>query len=197
MPIVIDVQSAAVIARLSDMLNQINYVKRTGIGAALSQFQTEDMHRDRPFTMRSRGAGRATTIVRPHSLYEMQRSEMASRQFARATIRYQKFIASGRKYRKRRPKYIAIAMRNYRKWSTRPILRDVMYDKLKDRLEKMMSEKLRWEHSRHKAAAARVEDRVEHAVEQLVIRRWGAAGAAAVQVFKGARAATRGGGSGD
>jgi hypothetical protein len=43
--------------------------------------------------------------------------------------------------------------------------------------------------------AARVEDRVEAAVERLVVRRWGALGAAAVQVFKGARAATRGGGS--
>ena len=86
-------------------------------------------------------------------------------------------------------------MRGYRKWSTRPILRSIMLTKLKDRLEDMMHTRLSWNRSRGKAAAARVEDRIEHAVEQLVVRRYGALGAAAVQAFKGARAATRGGGS--
>ena len=70
-----------------------------------------------------------------------------------------------------------------------------MLTKLKDRLEDMMHTRLSWNRSRGKAAAARVEDRIEHAVEQLVVRRYGALGAAAVQAFKGARAATRGGGS--
>jgi hypothetical protein len=86
-------------------------------------------------------------------------------------------------------------MRGYRKWSTRPILRASMLSKLEDRLADMMHSKLRWDLSRHRAAAARVEERVEHAVETLIIKRYGALGAAAVQVFKGARAATRGGGT--
>jgi hypothetical protein len=122
----------------------------------------------------------------------MQRSEMASRRFSRSVARYERFLASGKKRRKRKPKYIVIATSGYRKWSTRPILREIMLSKLKDRLATMMNSALKWEHGRGKAAAAREEDRVEAAVETLVVRRYGAAGAAAVQAFKGARAAARG-----
>ena len=60
-----------------------------------------------------------------------------------------------------------------------------MLTKLKDRLEDMMHTRLSWNRSRGKAAAARVEDRIEHAVEQLVVRRYGALGAAAVQDLQG------------
>jgi hypothetical protein len=41
------------------MLNQIAHFKRVDLGAELSKWQTEDMYRDRPFTMRSRGKGTA------------------------------------------------------------------------------------------------------------------------------------------
>jgi hypothetical protein len=192
--IIVHAETGPVLARLTDMLNQINYMKRTGIGTALSDFQTHDMGRDRPFTMRSRGKGTATTVIRQHSLAELERSAAASRLFRRATIRYAKFIASGKKIRRRRPRYAVIAPSGYRKWSTRPILREIMLSKLQERLGKMMEEKLRWEHSRGKARAAHVESAVEHAVEKLVIRQYGALGAAAVQAFRGARGAMRGGG---
>jgi hypothetical protein len=198
MTIVIDVQTGPVLARLNSMLDQINYVKRTGIGSELSKWQTEDMHRDRPFTMKSRAAGRATTIVRPHSLYEMTRSETASRQFLRASIRYQKFLASGKRVRKRKPKYVRIATSGYRKWSTRPILRQTLVAKLKDRLDALVSSKLRWELSRGKAVAAHAHDEAAHIAKVWAIRVYGAAGAAAVRAVEAVeRLERRSGGGGE
>jgi hypothetical protein len=184
MPIVIDVEAGGVLARLNGMLDQINYVKRTGIGAELSKFQTEDMGRDKPFTMKSRAAGRATTIVRPHSLYEMERSAAASHRFRRATIRYEKFLASGKKRRKRKPRYVAIATSGYRRWSTRPILRSTMLAKLRDRLDDMLNAKLRWELSRGRAAAAHARDEAAHVAKGWAVKVYGAAGAAAVRAVE-------------
>ncbi|MET0722630.1 MAG: hypothetical protein ABWY64_17615 [Tardiphaga sp.] len=77
----IELDTKAIERRLEGMIQKIDHFKRVDVGAELSHWQTEDMHRHRPFTMRSRRAGRAATIIRPHSLYEMK----GRRRFARRT----------------------------------------------------------------------------------------------------------------
>src|SRR6516164_11254266 len=57
-----------------------------------------------------------------------------------------------------------------------------------DRLESMMSSRLKWELSRGKAAAAHARDEAEHAMKVFAIRVGGARGAAAVKAFEAARA---------
>jgi len=189
--LVIDVEAGAVLARLTGMLDQIRHVKRVDVGAELSTWQTDDMHRHRPFTMRSRGRGTATTKVRPHSLYEMRQSEMASRRFLRATARYQKFIASGRRRPKRKPRYISIAESGYRKWSTRPILREVLLARLRERMDALLAHKLRWELSHRRAVAAHAADEIHHAAKVFAVQIFGARGAAAVEVVDRLRALER------
>jgi hypothetical protein len=112
------VNSLAVERRLDDMLHKIGHFKRVDIGQELSAWQTEDMHRHRPFTMRNRRAGIARTIIRPHSRYEMG----LRRRIARRMIRKGRYL----------PRY-----------SNRPILRDVLLEKLQSRLS-ILSEKLNW-----------------------------------------------------
>ena len=63
-----------------------------------------------------------------------------------------------------------------------------MLTKLKDRLDHLMSSKLKWELSRGKATAARAKDEAEHAMKVFAIRVYGARGAAAVRAFDAARA---------
>ena len=138
--ITIDAQAA--LDRVNDMLHKIDHFKRVDIGAGLSQFQTEDMHRHRPFTMRSRAKGLATTVVRPHSLYEMERSGRIQRRYAKARTRYLGYIAAG-KQRRRKPKYVSLA-ESYRHWSTRPVLRQEMYDVLNQRMTRLFIDKIHW-----------------------------------------------------
>jgi hypothetical protein len=120
------------------MLAKIDHFKRVDIGAELSDWQTEDLDRHRPFTMRSRSRGRATTVIRPHSRFEVQRSQYAGRQFGRL----QKILA---KPRKRAYRGAALAYRLYRRWSTRPILRAEMEQKLEERMTRLLEEKIKWE----------------------------------------------------
>jgi hypothetical protein len=76
-----------------------------------------------------------------------------------------------------------------------------MLTKLKDRLDHLMSSKLKWELSRGKAAAAHVRDEAVHAMKVFAIKVYGPQGAAAVKAFDAARALyerrTDGGGSGE
>ena len=123
--------------RLEGMREKIRHAKAVDIGAELSDWQTEDMHRNRPFTMRSRAKGTATTIVRPHSLYEVERS-----------ARYQH--ASGL-YARRLAKRLAKAKRRLRviktfqpKTSTRPYLRPELEAELIERMATMLKEKIKW-----------------------------------------------------
>ena len=87
--IAISIDTKPVSARLGAMIGRIDHFKRVGIGQGLSDFQTIDMHRDKPFTMRSRAKGMATTKIRPHSLYEMKQAgktrRRAVRRFAKST----------------------------------------------------------------------------------------------------------------
>jgi len=75
-----------------------------------------------------------------------------------------------------------------------------MLAKLKDRLDHLMSSKLKWELSRGKAAAARTRDEAEHAIKVFAVKVLGAQGAAAVRAIDAARAIERrtgGGGGGE
>jgi hypothetical protein len=117
--------------RLGAMLAKIDHFKRVDIGAGLSDFQTQDMHRHRPFTMRSRAKGLAVTKIRPHSLYEMQHSY-------RAAQRFNRYVRSTAKRRRKKPP------RFYAHLSTRPILREGMLDVLDERMTNLLNEKIKW-----------------------------------------------------
>lgn len=113
---------------VSGMIRKVNHFKRVDIGTTLSDWQTEDLHRKRPFTMRSRAKGMAATRIRPHSRYEVMRSRKAQRRLAR---------------RAKRKTFIA-ASAIYRKWSTRPILRADMRTLLVRRLSDALHKLIVW-----------------------------------------------------
>jgi hypothetical protein len=113
------VNSLAVENRLNDMLHKLGHFKRVDIGQEMSAWQTEDMHRKRPYTKRNRRAGSASTTVRPHSRYEMGHR----RRVARRLIRKGRYLP---------------------RWSTRPILRDVLLERLQNRLDILVADKLTW-----------------------------------------------------
>jgi hypothetical protein len=131
----ISVDAEALSKKIDGMIIKIDHFKRVDLGAGLSDFQTEDMHRHRPFTMRSRAKGMATTKIRPHSLYEMEHS-------LRATRRVQRFIkgrlTSPAKIRRRKPP------RFYVHTSNRPILREELYSVLEERMVNLLEEKIKW-----------------------------------------------------
>jgi hypothetical protein len=128
---------------IKHMIGKIDHFKRVDIGTGMSEFQVEDLHRDRPFTMRSRARGIAATKIRPHSLYEMRRSVGAFRKYRRALPKYQAFLASGKR-RRRKAKYVRTVEAYQPHTSTRPILRAEMKATFDDRLIGMLNEKITW-----------------------------------------------------
>jgi len=132
----IEVDATKLLERIDGMIKKIDHFKRVDLGNELSAWQTEDLHRNRPFTMRSRARGTATTKIRPHSLYEVEHS-------ARAQMRY----AQRMRRRTRRIGSIAITpspLPMFRHWSTRPILRSEMIQRLIERMNTALAEKLKW-----------------------------------------------------
>jgi hypothetical protein len=134
----ITVKDAGQASALRRMIGNVTHLKRVGIGTALSEWQTEDMHRHRPFTMRSRAAGKATTKVRPHSLFEVNRSLYAQK----GMVRVQKLLAKPRK-RAYRGQF-AIYQFYRARTSTRPYLRDSMFEALTVRLGELLQKELSW-----------------------------------------------------
>jgi hypothetical protein len=112
---------------MNGMIHKISHFKRVDVGYELSSWQTEEMHRERPFTKRNRGQGSAATLIRPHSRFEVNRSRTAQRRLARRAKR-KSFTGSS----------------EYRKWSTRPILRAELWDKLVERMVDAFRTKLTW-----------------------------------------------------
>jgi hypothetical protein len=92
---------------LAAMLHKLNHFSNVELGQMMSDWQVNDMHRHRPFTMRSRH--KASTKVRPHSLREVL-----------GVKRYRAKLA-GKRLPRRHP---------HRRWSTRPILRAALQSKL-------------------------------------------------------------------
>jgi hypothetical protein len=117
----------AIAARIDGMVHKLAHAKAVDVGQVLSEWQTKDMHRRRPFTMRSRRKGRAVTVVRPHSRYEMQHSH--------------RFQMKVRRRLKRKPDAAIPLVR--RRWSTRPILRAELEEQLSQRVHELR-ERLKW-----------------------------------------------------
>jgi hypothetical protein len=141
MDISINMDIEPLMKRFERMSDKINNFKRVGIGSEMSNWQVEDMHRDKPFTMRWRAQGRAQTKVRQHSLYEMLRSQGAA-----MTLKEQKKIVRGLKghlkYRVRRGFYKSL--QEHRHWSTREILRKQMEEDLMQRMSARMKRDINW-----------------------------------------------------
>lgn len=106
--------------RLDAMLAKLDHFSKVELGDVMSDWQTKDVHRHRPFTMRWRGQKRqVATKFRPHSLYEVKRSLLQER-WAR---------------RHRMPP---------RRWSTRPFLRPGMWDKLVQEMTDAFHAAIKW-----------------------------------------------------
>ena len=142
MAIQIAIDTQALLDKVNGMLHKIDHFKRVDIGAELSAFQIENMHRHRPFTMRSRAKGTATTIVRPHSLYEMVRSEGVA--LTPVQIRRVRKGLSKHLQHPLQRTIKAMHLRQHRHWSTRPILRVEMLDLLHQRMIRLFGEKINW-----------------------------------------------------
>jgi hypothetical protein len=141
----IDIDTEALSKRIGDMLEKINHFKRVDIGMGLSEWQTEELHRHRPFTMRSRAKGLAVTKIRPHSLFEMERSAHAAEQ----VVRYRRALAmaaakayAGKRVRKYRRRHRH--QRFYRHTSTRPILREEALEVLMIEMANLLEAKIKW-----------------------------------------------------
>jgi hypothetical protein len=132
----IKIDTEAVEQRLAEMAEGIEHLKRVDLGQELSDWQSEDLHRNRPFTMRSRAKGRAATVIRPHSLYEIERSIAYQRRGGRSFAR----LVSGKAGKKTLARYLAFEP----KTSMRPFLRPAMYERLVERMVEMAEEKLKW-----------------------------------------------------
>jgi hypothetical protein len=135
MAITISIDTKPFLDKVNGMLAKIDHFKRVDIGTGLSEFQVQDMHRHRPFTMRSRAKGQATTKIRPHSLFEMKRSIKAQRR----VLRVHKSLAAGKRVRRK-----SLGALRYERTSTRPILREEMYSVLMERMIRLRDEKLKW-----------------------------------------------------
>jgi hypothetical protein len=133
-------------AAVDAMLKKLNHFKRVDIGNELSAWQMQDMHRGRgkghqgpqwhggrPFTMRSRAKGRATTVIRPHSDYEVNRREKPVSRYERAIRRL---------LRRRRIRKIP---KTPIRTSTRSYLRPELLHMLEARMARLLREKLTWQ----------------------------------------------------
>jgi hypothetical protein len=100
---------------LADMEQKIHHFG-TDIRHELSDWQVADMHRKKPGTRKLPHGG--YTIIRPHSRYEMRRSRLATRKH-----------------------FLRTAVTQLRT-TTRPILREILLDQLRDRMTALLRDKL-------------------------------------------------------
>jgi len=128
----ISVDTSGPHAAVDAMVKKLSHFRRVDIGQEMSDWQVEDMNRHRPFTMRSRAKGRAATVVRPHSLYEVKQRARPVKKYERAIRR----LLRGKKVRK--------LPELPHRTSTRPYLRDVLYQQLQERMQRLLREKLQW-----------------------------------------------------
>src|SRR4051794_2012829 len=133
----VNIDTAGPLQMVSGMIRRIDHFRRVGIGAELSAWQVEDMHRHRPFTMRSRAQGRAATVVRPHSRYEVLRSRQTPR-------KGQRVLRAVAKPRTRLYRGKGLVYPAYRKTSARAILRDELLAQLATRMRGAMHRLLMW-----------------------------------------------------
>jgi hypothetical protein len=129
----------AALERVKSMLQKIDHAKRVDLGNELSAWQTEDLNRNRPFTMRRRARGQASTVIRPHSLHEVKRSVAYQRGQGRRIAR------TLAKTTPRAWKRATALFRRFQpRTSTRAILRSEMEQVLEQRMHDMVREKISW-----------------------------------------------------
>ena len=114
--------------KIAAMLHKIDHFGKVDMGREMSDWQTKDLHRHRPFTMRWRGRERKVqTVVRPHSLREL----LGKRGYARKVLH----LKVGRAPRHHR---------QYRRWSNRPILRESMIALLGQHMIEAFKKHISW-----------------------------------------------------
>lgn len=120
---------------INRMAQSLEHLRTVDLGHELSEWQVQDVGRNKPFTMKYRRAGRAVTIFRPHSWKQMKRSGRYQRRGQRAVLR----LAA-------RPSLKAAhAVGRFQALtSTLPILREELVEKLGERLVEMAKEQLQW-----------------------------------------------------
>lgn len=133
----ISVDTSGPHAAVDGMLKKLQHFRRVDIGMEMSDWQVQDMHRRRPFTMRSRAKGRATTVIRPHSLFEVEERTKVTKGYERAVRRLLRQLAGSKRKVRRIPKPI-------HRTSTRPYLRAELLERLKARMQRLLREKLKW-----------------------------------------------------
>jgi hypothetical protein len=105
-----------VLGRLDGMLYELRELRGRDLSAELAAWQTEDVHRERPFVRRQRGRPVVVwTRFRPHSWVRMRHHRAAQRRLIR------------------RGRYIGFG-------SIRPILRQSMIDRLEQRMADLLQE---------------------------------------------------------
>jgi hypothetical protein len=124
---------------INRMAQSLEHLRTTDLGGELSAWQTEDVHRNKPFTMRYRRAGRAQTVFRAHSWKRIKRSIAYQRRGGSLLTR-----ALGRRTQKGYLRAMAAYHAFQPLTSTRAILRQELIEQLGERLVEMAKEKLHW-----------------------------------------------------
>lgn len=130
--------AAEVAKRIGAMIGHVSYFGNVEMGKELSAWQTEDMHRQRSATRKTkwrRHQKSALTIIRPHSLYEVTRSQQYQKRVKRK-LRSRK--AAPTRWRAPRTAHVRL------KTSMRPILRESLYQQFVQRLGAAFSETITW-----------------------------------------------------
>ena len=120
---------------INRMVQSLEHLRSVDLGHELSAWQLEDVHRNKPFTMKFGRAGIARTIFRPHSWKQVRKSIAYQRRGGRALARLVRHPS-----RKAAAAYGAFQPLT----STRPYLRPELVEQLAERLLEMAQEKLRW-----------------------------------------------------
>ena len=120
---------------INRMVQSLEHLRTFDLGGELSAWQTEDVHRNKPFTMRFRKAGRAQTVFRPHAWKQVIRSRRYQRSGGRKLARL--VLHPSRKAAAAFGRFQSIT-------STLPILREELVEKLGERLLEMAKEQLKW-----------------------------------------------------
>lgn len=148
----IQIDTTAIGSLLEAMKNQIGWMKAVGIGQFTDDWQTDDMNRQKPFTLRARRAGYALATVHPHSLYETLKAAGYRAGATKEGRRYKRAATKQLKAQLRRKALMVSRRRKKKKkvvvrrgpWSTRPILRQELQGLLIERGNEFVRTNLNW-----------------------------------------------------
>jgi hypothetical protein len=137
MPFTFEVANADAIAKtVGKMIGSITYMGGVELPKELSDWQTDDMHRKKPGTKRSRwrrGSTKSQTVVRQHSLFETERSQLYQRRLLRQVRR----AGTGKRFK-------AITDFIQLRRSNRPVLREQLVNQLVNRMVTALRETIVW-----------------------------------------------------